>query len=277
MGELWRSVSETMWKRPLVWLPVLIADLIGFFINFGRLALLRSMLKQRVEYHSALGGAPVHGQLTAATVRSLSTMALVVDWTSYWLRLLLYAAALIATAALVRAFTERNKRPLGEVRPAMRENATGILSLSLRALAINGAGAVIFAWIANVLVSHGHKVNLASQWLEITASVVIMLALALLLAPVGVQIVARRHAPAVLRQRAQIFAVSLGAVALLLGTYVAANMRTIRGDQSVGRVLLELTGSWIVAVPYAILFTGISFLAVEVPAEAEAETPAAAG
>ncbi len=274
MGELWRNVSETMWKRPSVWVPVLVADLIGFFINFGRLALLRAMITHKVEYHSALGGAPVHAQVTAATAHSLSTLALVVDWSSYWLRLLLYAAALIATAALVRAFAERNKRPWGEVGPAFRENASGIVSLSLRALAIYGAGALIFGWIGNLIVSHGHKASLANGWLESTATLVIMVALALVLAPVGIQIIARHHAPAVLKRRAQYFALSLGVVALLLGTYVAANMRTIRGGPSIGRTLLELTGSWIVAVPYAVLFTGISFIAKEIPSETEAETPA---
>lgn len=276
MGELWRSVSEMMWKRPSLWVPVLVADLLGFFVNFGRLALLRAVV-EKAEYHSALGGAPVRNQLTASAVHSATTTAIVVDWTSYLLRLLLYTAALMATAALVRSFKERLKKPWAEVPGALKTHVGGIFSLGLRALAIYGAAAVLFAWLGSSLVKHGHRAWLASGWIEIGVTLVLMIALALLLGPVAIQVLAKRYAPAALKQRAQWFALSLGFVALVLGIYVSGNIRTIRMEPSVGRTLLELSGSWIVALPYAVLFVGLAMLASEVPAEAEAaETEEAA-
>ena len=272
MGELWRGVTEITWKRPSVWLPVLIADLVGFFINLGRLALLRAVVVEHSEYRSALGGAPMRAPITAATAHGITTLALVIDWTSYLLRLLLYAAALIATAALVHGFRERVQRPWAGIGVALRRYAGGIFSLSLRALAIYGAAALLFSWLANSIVSHGHKAWLANGWLELGATLILMLALALLLAPVAVQVLAKRYAPADIKQRAQVFAFSLGLVALAIGTFVTANIRTVRGGLSLGRTLLELSGSWLVALPYAVLFVGIALLAHQVPFSAETET-----
>lgn len=276
MGELWRSISETMWKRPSVWLPVLIADLIGFFINFGRLALLRSVVMHRTEYHSALGGAPVRNQVTASAAHSVTSLAIAIDWSSYLLRLLLYASALVITAALVRSFRERIKRPWGEVAPALRESVGGIFSLAFRALIIYGVAALLFAWFGNTLVRHGHKAWLAGGWIEAGATLLLMLVLALFLAPVAIQLLARRTAPTWLKQRAQVISFCMGLIALALGTFVTANMRTIRGGPSIGRTLLELTGSWIVALPYAVLFVGLAHLSSEIPAQTDAETGAEA-
>lgn len=269
MGELWRSVSELMWKRPSLWLPVLIADLLGFFMNLGRLALVRAVVLRHAQYHSALGGPPMRAPMTASAAHSLTTMVIVIDWTSYLIRLLLYASAFITTAALVRSIRERLQRPWGEVLPALQAYTGGIFSLSLRALAIYGAGALLFGWLGSSIASHGHKAWLANGWFETGVTLILMIALSLLLAPVAIQVLAKRYAPPFLKQRAQLFALSLGMVALALGTFIAANMRTVRGGASVTRTFLELTGSWIVALPYAVLFVGLTMVASEIPYEAE--------
>lgn len=275
MADLWRSVLEIMGKRPSVWLPVLLADLLGFFVNLGKVTLLRSVIRNRLEYHSALGGAPLRGQVTASAMHSATTLALVIDWSSYLIRLLLYACALMATAALVNSFRERLKRPWAEIPAALRSYTGGIFSLSLRALAVYGAAALLFAWLGNLLLNHGHKAWVTRGWLENIVTVCVILTLALVLAPVAVQVLAKRYAPSRLKQQAQTLAVSLGLIAVALGTFIAANMRTVRGGPSVGRTLLELTGSWIVALPYAVLFVGLAVLASEVPVETaeELETP----
>lgn len=271
MGELWSGVTEMMWKRPSVWLPVLIADLLGFFINLGRLSLLRAAVIQRSQYHSALGGPPMRAPITASAAHGLETLSIAIDWTSYLLRLLLYSSALIATAALVRSFRERHQKPWREIGPALQRYAGGIVSLSLRALAIYAAVALIFGWTASSIILHGHKAWLANGWFETGATLVLMLIMALLLAPVAVQVLAKRYAPPELKQRAQLFAFSLGLVSLAIGTFVTANMRTIRGGASLGRTLLELSGSWLVALPYAVLFVGLALLAYQVPLSDEAE------
>jgi hypothetical protein len=268
MGELWRGVSEILWRRPSLWLPVLVADLLGFFLNRARLALVRATVLQHTEYHSALGGAPVRTPVTASALHSAGNAALVIDWTSYLLRLLLYASAFIVTAVLVRGYRRRVEKPWSQVFGGIQRYAGGILSLSLRAWAIDGAGALLFGVLFSELVSHGHKAVLAGGWAESGATLLLLVTLALLLAPVAIQVLAKRFAPASLKQQAQTFAVSMCLIALALGTFISANMRTVHGGPSIGRTLLELTGSWIAALPYAVLFTGLALLALEIPSDA---------
>ncbi len=275
MEELWRDVSGLMVKRPILWLPVLFADLFGFLLSLGRGALLRAVVLHQLQYRSVLGGAPVRTQLSAVAMQQTNLLAFAVTWTSYLLRMLLYTAAFITTAALVRSFAARGERPLGNILAALRRYRGSIVSLSLRALALYAAAAALFGLAANALSQHGHKAVLANHWFESAAGVLLSAALAFALPPIALRALAGRSPSRSLKQHAQLFAFLLALVALAIAYFVNANIRTVRGGASFSRFLLELSGSWIVALPYAVLFTGLGLLVLrlertaEVPLEAE--------
>ena len=262
MGELWQNVSGLMVKRPILWLPVLLADLLGLLASLGRGALLRAIVLHQLQYRSVLGGAPTRTQLSAAAMQQTNMLAFAVTWSSYLLRMLLYAAAFVITAALVRGFAARMEHPLPEVGVALRRHAGSIVSLSLRALALYAAAAALFGAAANSLSKHGHKAVLAGHWFEGAAGVLLLAALAFVLPPLALRALAGRSPSQTLKQNAQLFTFLLGLVALAIAYFVNANIRTVRGGAPFSRFLLEMSGSWIVALPYAILFAGLGLLAL---------------
>ena len=270
MGELWRDVSELMVKRPILWVPVLVADLLGFLTSLGRGALLRALVLHQLQYRSVLGGAPTRTQLSAAAMQQTNILAFAVTWTSYLLRMLLYAAALVTTAALVRSFAARAERPLQEIVVALRRYGGSIISLSLRTLALYAAAAALFGSAVNWFSKHGHKSALANHWFESAAGILLSAALAFVLPPIALRALSGRSPSRSLKQHAQLFAFLLGLVALAIAYFVNANIRTVRGGASFSRFLLELSGSWIVALPYAVLFTGLGLLVLQLERTSEA-------
>ena len=98
----------------------------------------------------------------------------------------------------------------------------------------------------------------------------VLAALAWLVAPPAVQVLARRYPATEPRRHAQIFAFTLGVVSLLLGRFVATNVRAVHIASPVASFALEQTGSWISALPYAVLFVALARIALRVEAESDA-------
>ena len=268
MEELWRQASEMVSQRPVLWLPVLVADLLGFLVSLGNNALVRAAVLSRLQTHSALGGGALHAPVNAAAMEHATIFAFVLTWSSNFIRLLLYATAFVVTAALVGAFRARADKPAIAIGPALRRNVSGIMSLGLRALALYALAAILLHWIGRSLVAHGHKAMLANGWLETGVGVLLVASLALLLAPTAVQVIAHRPLTPLLRQRAQLLALALTVVAFLLGRFVEGNLRVVRIAFVPARYALGLTGSWIAALPYAVLFAGLGLLAWQAEREA---------
>ena len=269
MEKLWRETSELMWQRPLLWLPVLAADLLAFLVNLGSGALVRKFVLGSLQYRSALGGAPVRGPVSTAAVQHATLVALLITWPANFLRLLLYATAFIVTAALVRDVMTRARKPAAAAGEALLRSSGGILSLSLRALAIYACAGVLLDWLGKWLLAHGHKATLLSGWVETGAGVLVFAVLAWLVAPTAVQVLAHRYPASEPRRHAQIFAFVLGVISLLLSRFVVSNMRSVHIASPVASFALELTGSWISALPYAVLFVALARIALRVESEAE--------
>lgn len=267
MEELWQQTSELLWQRPLLWLPVLGADLLCFLAAIGSAALTRSVVLSRLQYHSALGGTALQGPVSSAAMYRANLIAALITLPANYIRLLLYAVALVVTLALVRAIRSRESSVFAGIAPALARNTGAILSLSLRALAIFGGVALAASWIGQSLVSHGHRAVLTGGWLDLGAGTVRILLLAFLLAPVAVALLAGRQLVAARRLHLQIFAFALGAISLLLGKFTTENLRAVHIASMPARYALELTASWIVALPYAIFFVALAVVVVKTAAE----------
>ena len=263
MGEMWRKASELIWRRPVLWLPVLVAELLSYFVMLGRGAWIRHIILSRMRGHSVLGGPAVTTRLTGPAAVHANNIAITLTWTAYFIRLLLYAAALVVTSALVRSFLSSARKPTANIGAALQSRALAMLSLALRALAIYGGVALVVGWVGRWLVMHGHRSASVAQGVELTAGLLLDGILALVVAPVGVQALSGHLPGQPLRWRAQLFAFLLALVALALGTFVTANIRAVHFGSLATRILLEVTGSWIAALPYALLFVGLAVIALE--------------
>lgn len=261
MGELWRDLVDMLRRKPSLWAPVLIADVLAYLANLGRNALLRAIVLHRTAQQSVLGGQVVHGPMTASMMESTTIVALLLSWVTYFVRILLYTTAFFATAALVRAVTERVRNPSAEIGPSLGRNWGGILELALRALAIYAIAALLFSWVSPYMAKHGHTALLHNAWFDYALSVLAPLALAFLLPPVALRVLTGREPDAVTRSISQQFALTLVIVISVLGTAVTSNSRQLAQLAAGARYPLEMIGSLLVALPYVLLFTGIALLA----------------
>ncbi len=260
MAELWRDLVEMLRKRPALWLPVLVADLLSYGINLGRNSLVHALVLHNSAQQSVLGGTVVHGPMTASALESTTIVALLLSWLTNFARILLYACAFIATAALIQAFRERAAKPAAAVAPALGRHWGGILDLALRALAVYAVAALSMSWLTPSLAKHGHTVLLRSPWFTFSVGLLSLLLLSALLAPVALRVLAGRAPGRLLARSAQQLSFILVTVAAALATFVGANSRELAQAPAGARYPLEIIGSLLVALPYVLLFTGLTLL-----------------
>lgn len=261
MGELWQQTSETLWQHPLLWLPVLVADLLGFLVNLARTALLQAALRHDLQYRSVLGGVAMRGPASATAMAHATLIVLVISWTANLLQLCFYAAALVVTAALAAAIMARVRKLSPVVSSALQRSAGGVLALAFQAWVMYLLAFLLFSWLSRALLADGHKALLAGGWLELGCNVLLFAVLAFLLAPAALQILTRSAPAPVPTRQAQWLAFALGVVALMLAHFITANMHAVHIAQPVVAFGLEITGSWIAALPYAVMFVGFGLLA----------------
>lgn len=261
MGELWRDLVEMLRRKPSLWVPVLVADVLGYLANLGRNGLLRAFILHRTAQQSVLGGQVVHGPVTASVIESTTIFALLLSWFTYFLRILLYTGAFFATAALVRAVADRVRNPSAEVGPSLGRNWGGIFELALRSLTVYAVAALLFSWASPYLSKHGHTELLHNAWFAYFLSVLVPLALAFLLPPVALRILTGRAPDPATRSISQQFAAMLVIVISLLSNAVNSNSRQSGQVAAGARYPLEIVGSLLSALPFVLLFTGIALLA----------------
>ena len=266
MAELWRDLVELLRRRPALWLPVLVADLLCYLIGLGRAGLLRIIILRDTAQQSVFGGAVVHS-MTAGAMKTTTIAALLLSWLTYFLRMLLYASAFAATAALIEAFAERASKPASTIGPTLVRLRGGILELALRGLAVYAVAALILSSLTPTLVKSGHAALLRNSWFNFSLSFLVALILSAMLAPAGLRVLAGRTPGKTLTRVAQQFSLTVLAVATLLASFVAANGREMAQVPAGARYPLEIVGSLLVALPYVLLFTGIALLARQLAKE----------
>lgn len=273
MGELWRDLVDLLRRRPALWVPVLVADLLGYLVDMGRNALLVAVVLHQTAHQSALGGPIIHGPMSASAMEGTTILALLLSWLTYFVRLLLYAGAFIAIAALVEAYSERVRKPAAELGPALQRSWGGILELSLRALSVYAIAALLFTWLAGYVSNHGHKALLHNLWFDfVLRGLLLRLILAVLLAPVALRVLSGSQPDKPHARLSQQFAAILALVISLLALFVGYNSRELAQVPPAARYPLEIVGSLLVALPYVLLFTGLALLARRL-AKAEESQP----
>lgn len=269
MSELWRDLVDLLRRKPLLWVPVLAADLLGYLVNLGRIGLLRALVLHRTMQHSALGGALVQTPMSAAQAQNTTIQALLLSWFSYFLRILLFSGAFVVTAALVWRYLRHRTRttvPSHSTYDGLKWG--GILELALRALAIYATAALLLSWLTAFLAKHGYTAVLRNAWFGLALGLIVLLLMSIWLPPVALRVLADRVPDKVRTGDAQLLAASLAVVVTLLSAIVGTNAREMAHVPPAARYPLEIIGSLVVALPYVLLFTGLALMARKVSSEA---------
>lgn len=262
MGEFWRKASDLFWGKPLLWLPVLVADLLGSGIDAGQKAIVRAVVLSKMEYHSALGGTVQHVPLTAAAVQQATQIAIPLQWTSNFLRILLYAVALVLTCGMVRELLSRSQE-MWKPAAALEGRWGGILGVTLRVLALTVLFTVLYGWAGRWLLAHGYKGVVASPWYHLGCAVLLMLLLAWAVAVTALQMVSNGSISEAGGRQATIMAFLLGLASLALSFFVEQSAPALAHMPDGRRIPLQMLASLLTAVPYILMFLGFGVLAVQ--------------
>lgn len=132
MREIWRKTAELFWERPILWVPVLCAEFITFW-----LAQINNLITTKLGYWFLWSPASVLSRALAPRGAGISwlvkDMLIMVPflWCGRFLLACLYAAAFVMTAALVDGISSSGKADLSFALYSTTQGLRRILGLAL--------------------------------------------------------------------------------------------------------------------------------------------------
>jgi hypothetical protein len=136
--QVWRETAALFWEYPVLWLPVLAADLISFFLSK-----LQKYVSHVLIYHVLLGPPSVfggrHGLMepsSNALVFKAAMLGGTLEWSTHFAQIILYTIALFVTTALVRSTSRHESKYFHASVQLVRSQWRAILGLSLRFLGL---------------------------------------------------------------------------------------------------------------------------------------------
>jgi hypothetical protein len=157
MRTLFRTTASLLRQYPILWLPLILAELINFNITWFERMLQRSLMQQLLpwltESRSVLDGATGHIPATAQTIRNLQLILLPLDLGTELVCILLSAAALVVTAALLRSLAEGCPATLPTALASIAPSRRRILIFSLTLLGLKAIWDVLTAFLSPLIFS----------------------------------------------------------------------------------------------------------------------------
>jgi hypothetical protein len=157
MRTLFRTTASLLRQYPILWLPLVLAELINFNITWFERMLRRSLMQQLLpwltESHSVLGGATGHIPATAQTIRNLRLILLPLSLGTELLCIFLSAAALVVTAEILRSLAEARPATLPAALPSIAPSRRRILIFSLALLGLKSISDVLTTFLSPLVFS----------------------------------------------------------------------------------------------------------------------------
>jgi hypothetical protein len=261
MQALWRRTTAMFWGYPVLWLPVLVADLLAFGAQHSRRPLLHLLVTPLLVRHSVLVGAIDELAIGSTNAFLGEVLAALITAFTQFSSILSYTIGFFLTAELV-------DRRLGRFESWERgSELKRILKLSVRAYAIAFVmGFCLFGGLTYELAVHGNHLW-SSVYFTQGGGLVVMAVLAYLLAPAALRSVAKDGMidpqAKLLARQAALLAVVASAACVVFTTAVETSMLAMPQPW----VLVRIVASLIAATPYIPLFIALALLAFERPHE----------
>lgn len=146
MRELWQKTAALFWERPILWVPVLCADFLRYWLWTFEDTASRKLVIWLLYKHSVLGGLVPR---TSGSEISLILKAALIGapplWGSYFLDICFYTSALLMTSALAEMIVAESKPDLLVALRFMKLRLRRVVPFSLKVFLFLVGGAVIFA------------------------------------------------------------------------------------------------------------------------------------
>lgn len=261
MRDLWRRTKELFWEYPSLWIPVLVADLAGFWAAHLLKVVSSRLFSQIIVaiYRPVIGTTPE--MPSQAMTFLISTITGLIYRSGDFLRILLYAVAFLVTKQLVEQVLSTNGVPrLQSVEwRLLRMKAAAIFSLKIFVLA-SAVGILVAAVAMRV-----YRAQYQAVWSSLVA-LIVMIVLAYVMVPAGLKLI-KTNQETTGEQRATARSLSFVAITISLGISlfaVTAGPSFVRPRGVVPPLFFDMVASLLVALPYAALFIALALLVVPV-------------
>jgi hypothetical protein len=267
MRTLLRTTAYIFWQYPILWLPVVLADLIAFSLRVFQGWMTQTIAQNLVAGHSVLSNTPepISTLPMAWTVVFGATRFLV-----EFVNLCLYAAAMIAISTLIRALLAQTKFSWRHILFAVRQLRVQVLLFSLQVFGM----LVVALFLDTELAMYLPRLRFLSMFSTVSASrgeglaiaAILFASVAWLIAPAALALLRPRQSPpndARSRWQARnIAAISvLASVAIYFLASVAEPSFALLLRTSIGIQLFWAVGSAASALPYIPLFIALDLIA----------------
>jgi hypothetical protein len=150
MRTLLSKTIDLLHRHPILWLPALLAEfatfLLHWLVNPLQRYLSRQLLLWLTESHSVLGGAAEHVAPSGSTLVKLNLLSFPIAFGTEFLGILFSAAALVATAALLRSLAESRPATLPAALPQIAASRRRIVHFALTLLGLNIVSECIYGF-----------------------------------------------------------------------------------------------------------------------------------
>jgi preprotein translocase subunit SecG len=268
--QVWRETAALFWQYPVLWLPVLGADLISFFLTR-----LEKYVKHLLIYHvllepaSVLGGRRfLPGSSSNAVAFKAAMSGATLEWSMHFAQIIFYTTAFFMTASLIRRMSRREMELISSSVQFVRSRWRAVFGLSLRVLGLVALFVISYGALIAFTTAQTRKymVHPPTWWMYVMSAAAFC-GMAYFAAPMAMRRIgamALKPLKAESKRNGRIFAVLTVLVSSLLGyglPYFEGSFTAeplFSGSPAV--TTLEAIVSLLVALPYVVLFIALTLM-----------------
>src|ERR1035437_1710817 len=205
MRTLLRTTASLLRQYPILWFPLVIADIVNFSLDWTERRLHHNLVVHLVSWlsqnHSVLSSTPVYADPPHFTTTVIVILTAPITWATYFLSTVLYTSAMLVTAALLANLAENGHPLLHLAASTLRSSRRRILVFSVKLCALFAvslllaapllAGAIWFQRFLETTPSLPLKFQLQLQKADLLGYVTelpIMMAIACIVAPMALKL-----------------------------------------------------------------------------------------
>jgi hypothetical protein len=272
MRDLWRKTTALFWENPILWLPVVCADLLAFCFTRLQKLLTRQLVNSLLLSHSALTGQVIPPADQHAVITKAAIIFGPFVWGTYFLNTCLFTAAFVVTATLVSALEEHVRPDLPLVLGSLRSRSRRILVLSIKLLALYALAAALLLQATTL----AQKWKFPVTYLIPCFLVLVTVCIAYCMAPPGISVLRNAESRSVTPEYiawGRSFSMLMVLSSLAAGYFVPMVEQSLFASpllaRGIPRLIIEALASSVAAFPYVLLFISLSLIAANDTGEAE--------
>jgi|SRR5580658_2684325 hypothetical protein len=218
MQELLRKTIELIRKRPILLLPLLVADQTALYLNvLRRIASKKIVAWSMTTASHSVTGAIIQTPVDPYEARNRAILLLIpLDWATYFIRVALFTAAFVLTAYLIRHSLVGIELNWRESIVKVRTNLNGALKFAIKFLVLYYAASLLLSLPAisfNLL--HYTRGN-SIQWIASIATIVQATLVAWIMAPPALRLLNQhlpKRLPVDIKRRARLLCIACAVAA----------------------------------------------------------------